>query len=85
MLASGLGGISDVFISVWLVSRELAVWATLVQCYIDHSPMQTMRGEFLREMPSTEAANWNRLCVCLCVCFRVCVSKREKKSLYACI
>ena len=44
-LPNGLGRVSDVFISVWLVSGELAVWAALVRRYIDHSTMQTMRGE----------------------------------------
>lgn len=42
--------------------------AALLRRYIDHSSVQTMRGEFLREMPSTEAVNWNRSCVCVRVC-----------------
>lgn len=77
MQANGPGRGSDVFISVWLVSGELAVWAALVQCCIDHSSMQTMRREFLREMPSKEEVNWNRLQVCACV--------RERACTYACI
>lgn len=64
--SNGLGSVSDVFISVWLLSGELAGWAALSQRYIDHNTMQTMSGEFLREMQSTEPANWNRLCVCVC-------------------
>lgn len=63
---NGLGSVSDVFISVWLLSGELAVWAALVRRYIDHSSMQTMKGEFLSEMSSIEPVNWNRLCVCVC-------------------
>lgn len=69
--SNGLGSVSDVFISVWLLSGELAGWAALSQRYTDHNTMQTMSGELLRAMQSTEPANWNRLCVCVCVRERV--------------
>lgn len=65
-LPNGLGWVSDVFISVWLLSGELAVWAALARCYIDHSTMQTMTGEVWRDLASFGPVKWSRFCVCVC-------------------